>query len=58
MTLNLSNGSVDAPAPGKFILVDEHISDRPGNPFIDVVGGFVGGPRLKRGFDVLTATVI
>lgn len=58
MTLSLANGSVDAPAPGKFIIVDEHIQDRPGNPFIDVFGGFYGGPRLKRGFDVLTATVI
>lgn len=58
MTLNLSNGSVDSPAPGKFILVDEHIQDRPGNPYIDVFGGFYGGPRLKRAFDTLTATVI
>jgi hypothetical protein len=58
MTLNLANGSVDAPAPGKFILVDEHIEDHPGNPYIDVLGGFYGGPRLKRAFDTLTATVI
>lgn len=58
MSLSLANGSVDAPAPGKFILVDEHIEDRPGNPYIDVIGGFYGGPRLKRAFDCLTATVI
>jgi hypothetical protein len=58
MTLSLANGSVDAPAPGKFILVDEHIEDRPGNPYIDIFGGFYGGPRLKRAFDVLTAQVI
>jgi hypothetical protein len=58
MSLNLSNGSVDAPATGKFILVDEHIADKPGNPYIDVFCGFNGGPRLKRPFDVLTATVI
>jgi len=58
MTLSLANGSVDNPAPGKFILVDEHIEDRPGNPYIDVLGGFYGGPRLKRAFDTLTATVI
>jgi len=58
MSLNLSNGSVDAPSAGKYIIVDEHIEDRPGNPYIDVFGGFNGGPRLKRGFDVLTATVI
>lgn len=58
MSLNLSNGSVDSPAPGKFILVDEHIEDKPLNPYIDVIGGFYGGPRLKRPFDTLTATVI
>jgi hypothetical protein len=58
MTLNLSNGDIDNPTPGKFILVDEHIKDRPGNPYIDVLGGFYGGPRLKRGPDTLTGTVI
>jgi len=58
MTLSLANGSLDNPAPGKFILVDEHIEDRPGNPYIDVFGGFYGGPRLKRAFDTLTGTVI
>lgn len=58
MTLTLANGSIDNPAPGKFILVDEHIEDRPGNPYIDLFGGFYGGPRLKRPFDTLTATVI
>jgi hypothetical protein len=58
MSLTLSNGSVDSPAPGKFIIVDEHIEDKPGNPYIDVFGGFAGGPRLKRPFDTLTATVI
>lgn len=57
MSLNLSNGNMDAPAVGKFILVDEHIADRPANPYIDLIGGFYGGPRLKRPFDVLTATV-
>jgi hypothetical protein len=58
MTLNLSNGNVDAPAAGKFILVDEKVKERPANPYIDIIGGFFGGPRLKRAFDCLTATVI
>jgi hypothetical protein len=58
MTLSLANGSLDSPAAGKFILVDEHIEDHPGNPYIDIYGGFYGGPRLKRGFDVLTAVTI
>jgi hypothetical protein len=56
--LTLANGSVDNPAPGKFLIVDEHIGDKPGNPYIDVFCGVAGGPRLKRPFDVLTATVI
>lgn len=58
MTLNLTNGSVDSPAPGKFIIVSEHIEDKPENPYIDILGGFYGGPRLKRAFDTLTASVI
>lgn len=58
LTLSLANGSIDNPAPGKFLIVDEHIENHPGNPYIDVFGGFYGGPRLKRGFDCLSATVI
>lgn len=58
MTLSLANGSVDNPAPGKFIIVKEHVEDKPENPYIDIIGGFYGGPRLKRAFDCLTATVI
>lgn len=58
MTLNLANGSVDNPAPGKFVLVNENISNKPGNPYIDLIGGVTGGIRLKRPFDTLTATVI
>ena len=58
MTISLANGSVDNPAPGKFILVDEHITDMPGRPYIAILGGFYGGPRLKRAFDVLTAQVV
>lgn len=57
MTLSLANGSIDNPAPGKFVLVDEHIEDHPGNPYIDLIGGFYGAPRLKRYMDVLTASV-
>lgn len=58
MSLNLSNGSVDAPVAGKFVIVDEHIQDHKQNPYIDLIGGFNGGPRLKRGFDCLTASVV
>lgn len=57
MTLNLSNGNIDSPAAGKFIIVDEHIADKPANPYIDLFCGFMGGPRLKRYKDVLTADV-
>lgn len=58
MTLNLSNGNIDNPTAGKFIIVDEKIESSKQNPYIDVIGGFYGGPRLKRAFDCLTATVI
>ena len=58
MSLNLSNGSIDSPTAGKFIIVDERIQTHPQNPYIDLIGGFYGGPRLTSGFNLLTATVI
>lgn len=57
-SLSLANGSVDNPQPGKFLFTKEHIEDHPENPYIDIIGGVYGGPRLKRPFDILTATVI
>lgn len=58
MTLHLRSGTVAQPGVGKFLVVDEKIETNRSNPYIDLLGGFNGGPRLKRGFDCLTATVI
>lgn len=58
-TLNLSNGNLDAPAMGKFLVIDENLAagtkGGPSNPYIDVVGGVYGGVNLYRSFDCLTA---
>ena len=58
MTLNLTNGSIDSPGSGKFLVVEDKTEISKSNPYVDLLGGFYGGPRLKRGFDLLTATVI
>lgn len=60
-TVNLANGSVDAPGYGKFLVVEENIAPGtkggPGNPYIDVFCGVYGSPNLWRPFDVLTGYV-
>ncbi len=60
-TINLANGSVDAPGYGKFLVVEENIAPGtkggPGNPYIDVFCGVYGSPNLYRPFDVLTGYV-
>jgi hypothetical protein len=57
MTLNLSNGSIDAPTAGKFVITDQRGLGNVKNPSLELVGGFNGGPALMRSFDLLTATV-
>jgi hypothetical protein len=60
--LNLAGGSVENPSSGKFLVIEDNTA--PGtkggvtNPYLDLVGGVYGGPKLDRGFDVLTAKVI
>lgn len=60
-TLNLATGSIAEPGHGKFLLVEDNTvpgsQGGPKNPFLDLVGGVYGGPKLDRAFDVLTATV-
>jgi len=59
--LNLASGSVDAPGAGKFLIVEDNSTPGskggPGNPYIDIIAGVYGGPKLDRPFDVLTAFV-
>jgi hypothetical protein len=60
--VHLSSGSVDSPGYGKFLVVEENIAPGtkggPANPHINCIGGFYGGVKLDRPFDVLTAKVI
>lgn len=60
--VHLASGTVNDPGYGKFLVVDDQTqpgtSGGPKNPFLDLVGGFYGGPNLMRSFDVLTAKVI
>lgn len=60
--LNLATGSIAAPGSGKFIVPDENIAPGtkggPANPYMDVVGGFNGGLKLDRSFDILTGNVL
>lgn len=60
--LNLAGGTVDEPAAGKFLVVEENIAPGtkggPGNPYMDAIAGVYGGVNLQRSFDVLTARVI
>jgi hypothetical protein len=60
--VHLAEGTIDAPGYGKFLVVDENIAPGtkggPKNPFLDLVAGVYGGPKLDRPFDVLTAKVI
>lgn len=59
---NLANGSIDAVGSGKYLLIEDHTAPGtqggPANPFIKLVAGVHGGPKLDRPFDVLTAKVI
>lgn len=57
MTPNIQNGSVNALGSGVFVVIDDKTEDDPGNPRIEVIAGFNGGPRLRRPFDVLTGDV-
>jgi hypothetical protein len=59
---NLASGSLESPGVGKFLVVEENIAPGtkggPSNPYISVLGGVYGAPKLDRPFDVLTAKVI
>lgn len=59
--LQLASGSIQNPGYGKFLLVEDNTAPGtkggPSNPYIDLVGGFYGGPKMDRPFDLLTAYV-
>ncbi len=60
-TVHLSEGTIDAPGYGKFLVIEDNTAPGtkggPKNPFIDIVAGVYGGPKLDRAFDVCTADV-
>jgi hypothetical protein len=59
--IHLHGGSLENPASGKFVVIEDNTA--PGtkggltNPYLDIVAGVYGGPKLDRPFDVLTAKV-
>lgn len=61
-SVHLAEGSIDNPGYGKFLVIDENIAPGtqggPKNPYIDIVAGVYGGPKLDRPFDLLTANVL
>lgn len=60
--LHLATGTIQQPGSGKFLLIEDNTAPGtkggPKNPFIDLVAGVTGGPKLDRYFDILTAKVI
>ena len=61
-SVHLAEGTIDNPGYGKFLVVDDNTTPGskggPKNPFVDLVAGVYGGPKLDRPFDVLTADVL
>lgn len=58
MTLNLSNGDINMPAQGKFLIVEPHLKDQSKAPHINLVAGMNGGPKLDRASDIISAQVV
>lgn len=60
--VHLAEGSISSPGFGKFLLIEDCTQPGtrggPRNPFIELLAGVYGGPKLDRPFDVLTAKVI
>lgn len=60
--INLAGGTIDAPASGKFLLIEDCTAPGtpggPKNPYVDLIGGVYGGPKLDRAFDTTTAKVV
>ena len=60
--LHLVGGTIDEPADGKYLIVEDNTvpgsKGGPQNPYISMVAGVHGGPKLDRAFDVITAKVV
>ena len=59
--VHLASGSIDSPGFGKYLLVEDNTAPGskggPQNPYISMVAGVHGGPKLDRAFDVISAKV-
>ena len=60
--MQLATGTIDDPGYGKFLVIEDNTASGtrggPRNPYIDIIGGVYGGPKLDRPFDVMTLTVV
>ncbi len=57
-TLHLSDGTIDSPGQGKFLIIDDKTVENKKNPYLDLIGGVYGGVNLQRAFDLSTAKVV
>lgn len=55
--LNDPSATLDNPAVGTYVFASEKGLEESENPYLKVVGGFNGGPNLKRSNDVFVLTV-
>lgn len=59
---NLVNGTIDSPGMGKYFAFEDNTvpgsKGGPTNPYIELITGVHGGPKIDRPFDVITAKVI
>lgn len=59
---HLAEGTISSPGYGKFLVVEDNTKPGtkggPGNPYISMVAGFLGGVKLDRFKDVITADVL
>lgn len=59
--IHLASGSIQQPGFGSFLVIEDNTAPGtkggPKNPFIDLVAGVTGGPRLDRYFDTITFKV-
>jgi hypothetical protein len=58
----IQNGGFQNPQPGMFIVLEDFTAPAAGNggmeqPYLKMVSGFNGGVRIRRPYDILTATV-
>lgn len=60
--IHLATGTIGSPGNGSFLVIEDNTAPGtkggPKNPYIDLIAGVAGGPKLDRYFDILTAKVV